>query len=152
LCLRYRLLKYCLDSKIELTEVNHTSFARLNELAKAERRRGNIPPHPFDNWFQLDVFLDIYGRKYRVIPKFNVAGHYLDLVIEGLQGRLAVACYADTWEGQAEYEQNLAEERQLERSGYGIFRTRASIYYRNPKVALEPLWKLLDNMKIFPGD
>ncbi|MDR1702735.1 MAG: hypothetical protein LBR56_08150, partial [Sporomusaceae bacterium] len=52
LCLRYRLLKYCLDPKIELTATNSNAFAKLEELTRASRRRDDLPPHPFENWFE----------------------------------------------------------------------------------------------------
>ena len=92
LCLRRNLLEYCLDPKIEVSEVLGLDLRELNELARtANRDQLNIPP-PFRSWFEVDVFLKVANRGYRVVPEFQVHGRFIDLVVEGMRGRLAVEC------------------------------------------------------------
>ena len=33
------------------------------------------------------------------MPQFEIAGYRIDLVVEGMQGRLAVECDGDAWHG-----------------------------------------------------
>ena len=70
-------------------------------------------PRPFGSWFEVHVFLKIIDRGYRVIPQFEVAGRYIDLLVEGMQGRLAVECDGDEWHGADRYEEDMARQRQL---------------------------------------
>src|SRR5262249_10191772 len=70
---------------------------------------------------------------------------------EGMQGRLAVECDGDQWHGPDRYEQDMARQRDLERSGWQFVRIRGSDFYRNNANAMEPLWAELDRLGIMPG-
>ena len=83
-----------------------------------------------------------------MIPQFEVAGYRIDLVVEGMQGRLAVECDGDAWHGPERYEQDMARQRILERCGWTFWRVRGSWFYREPEKALEGLWTTLDRLQI----
>jgi very-short-patch-repair endonuclease len=108
------------------------------------------PPFPFDSWFEIDVFLKIAERGYRVIPQFEIAGYRIDLVIEGMEGRLAVECDGDTWHGAERFQEDMARQRMLERSGWTFWRVRGGTFYRDPDTALKKLWSTLDQLRIYP--
>lgn len=151
MCLRYRLLEYCMNPKIEQTIVSGINTNQLRILFLSAKRSEDSPPHPFDSWFEVDVFLQIVEHGYRVVPQLEIAGYRIDLIVEGLHGRLAVECDGDRWHGPEQYEQDMARQRQLERSGYTFWRIRGSVYYRNPTAALESLWETLKQLRIYPS-
>jgi very-short-patch-repair endonuclease len=53
----------------------------------------------------------------------------IDLVVEGMQGRLAVECDGDQWHGPDRYEQDMARQRDLERAGWNFVRIRGGDFY-----------------------
>ena len=97
-CLRFEP-HYYRNPKVEpiggLTEVPPT-----DELVK-----------PFDSLFEQHVFHEIQKRGYRVRPQVEVAGYSIDLVVEGLRGRLAVECDGERWHGPDRYESDMARQR-----------------------------------------
>jgi hypothetical protein len=75
----------------------------------------------------------------------------IDLVVEGMQGRLAVECEGDVWQGQERYDVDVARQRDLERAGWEFVRLRGGEFYRDRDTAAEPLWSALDRLGIRPG-
>lgn len=149
-CLRYRLLEYCLNPHVETVEIEGLNIRDLRLRANAQDRNPDTVPDPFDSWFEVDVLLDLVDRGFRVNPQVKIAGYSIDLVVEGMNGRLAVECDGDRWHGPDRYADDLARQRQLERCGWTFWRVRGSQYYCNPARSLEPLWSLLDGMGIEP--
>jgi len=149
-CYRYALLQYCQDPKPETIDVGGLPVAEWRRLA-ARRGRDEKPPRPFDSWFEVDVFLKIVDRGYRVIPQFEVAGKRIDLVVEGMRGRLAVECDGDDSHGLEQYEADQARQRMLERCDCTFWRVRGSTFYRDPEAALRSLWETLDDLGIHPS-
>lgn len=147
-CVRYKLLEYCENPNIEQTDVAGISIASLRSEASMPGRGNGMPRLPFDSWFEVDVFLKIVDRGYYVVPQYKVAGYRIDLIVQGVHGCLAVECDGDAWHGYEQYEQDMARQRQLERSGYKFWRVRGSEYYRNPDEALVGLWDTLEDMQI----
>ena len=130
-CARYKLLQYCKNPHRVQNEIDE-----VNEL--------------FESRFEKEVFRIITAKGYRVIPQVKVGtmGKRIDMVIEGLKDRLAVECDGDKWHGIDKWEDDLERQRILERVGWKFWRVRGSAFYRNPAKAMEPLWKVLDEMEI----
>jgi len=150
-CLRYRLLEYCQNPTVEPTTVGGLNIEELRVIARTADRSRDLPPSPFDSWFEVDVCLMIVGRGFRVIPQFEIAGRRIDLLIEGMRGRLAVECDGDKWHGAERYEEDVSRERMLIRCGLTFWRVRGSTYYRDPEAALENLWETLNVREIYPA-
>jgi very-short-patch-repair endonuclease len=134
-CMRSRLLSYMLNP---------------GRLATEERDQR------FESQFERQVFQLIANRGFRVRTQVCVGDptnhrYRIDLVVEGMQGRLAVECDGDQWHGPDRYEQNMARQRDLERSGWQFVRIRGSDFYREHVKAMEPLWAELDRLGIKPG-
>ena len=127
-CFRSRLLSYYLNPKREQQEVDDGVF---------------------ESDFERDVFSDIKNKGYKVIPQFRVAEYRIDLVIEGMEKRLAVECDGDKWHGSEEFESDMKRQRILERAGWIFWRIRGSEYYRNKEHSLEGLWQVLEEMGIY---
>lgn len=69
----------------------------------------------------------------------------------GAKTRLAIECDGDAWHGPEAYEQDLARQRDLERSGWQFFRLRESTFYVDQPAALEELWETLRELEIHPS-
>lgn len=156
-CLRYRLLEYCLNPKVyQPEEIGETTIAELRRRAcnpsiRQSRKKGEkVLGTPFDSWFEVDVFFKILDRGYRVLPQFPVNTRHIDLVVEGLRGRLAVECDGDEDHGMEQWEEDQIRQRELERVGWTFWRVRGSDFYRKPDAALTELWETLERLKITP--
>jgi len=149
--LRYKLLNYCQNPTIEQESIGDISIDQLRLKAhnKNDRKQGNQPP-PFDSWFEVDVFLKIHDKGYRVHPQFKVAGYRIDLLVEGMQGRMAVECDGDEWHGAEQWEKDQSRQRQIERAGYPFWSIRGGTYYRDPDHSLDYLWEELQLNGIYP--
>ena len=84
------------------------------------------------------------------MPQYEVAGYRIDLVVEGLKGRLAVECDGDEWHGPDRYEADMSRQRDLERCGWVFHRIRGSDFCRDSVAALRELWETLERLKISP--
>lgn len=153
-CLKYKLLDHCMNPSIEQIPVGDMSLNELREIVHMTERTIGNQPSPFESWFEVDVFLELTNRGYQLIPQYKVNpndnSYRIDLVVMGMNGKLAVECDGDYWHGPAEYEKDMARQRELERCGWEFWRVRGGAYYRDPLLAMEPLWKLLDRRGIYP--
>ena len=134
-CMRYRLLTYMLHPERQLTD-------------EAEQR--------FESLLERHVYDQIAVRGFHVRTQVCVGDptnhrYRIDLVVEGMQGRLAVECDGDQWHGPDRYEQDMARQRDLERAGWQFVRVRGGDFYRDRTKAMEPLWAELDRLDIKPG-
>jgi very-short-patch-repair endonuclease len=149
-CLRRQLLEYCLNPKVGPPS-DGIDVTKLRQQAIEARRADSRAPLPFDSWFEVNVFLQIVDRGFRVIPQFALAGKRIDLLIEGMRGRLAVECDGDQWHGAEEWDRDVDRQRMLERCGLRFWRVRGSAYYRDSATALQPLWQVLEDNDIVAG-
>jgi very-short-patch-repair endonuclease len=149
-CLRYRFLDYCLHPKVSQREIGDLNLEYVKQIAQNIDRQHTSPPAPFESWFEVEVFFRIVDRGYRVIPQYEVAGYRIDLVVEGMENRLAVECDGDQWHGPEQYERDTARQRMLERCGWRFWRVRGSAFAVDPDGAMESLWRELEHSKVFP--
>jgi very-short-patch-repair endonuclease len=134
-CIRHRLLGYMLDPR---------------------RQRAEEARYRFESQFERDVFQVITDRGFHVRTQVCVGDptshrYRIDLVVEGMQGRLAIECDGDSWQGAERYEEDLARQRDLERAGWPFIRIRGSDFYHDRGRASEPLWRELHRLGIRPG-
>jgi len=153
-CLQHKLLSHCLTPSVEQLPVADMSLNELREKAQTtDRVLGNQPP-PFDSWFEVDVFLQLANRGYQLMPQYivnpNDNTYRIDIVVMGMNGKLAIECDGDHWHGPAEYESDMARQRELERCGWEFWRVRGGAFYRDQQAAMVSLWKLLEKRGIFP--
>jgi very-short-patch-repair endonuclease len=141
---QYRLLEYCQNPKVQ------SQSLPFDTAILGKHRRDERPPEPFESWFEVDVLMQIHTRGFRILPQYEVAGYRIDLVVEGLKGRLAVECDGDRWHGPDKYESDMSRERDLVRCGWVFYRIRGSDFYRDSVAALSELWETLERLKISP--
>ena len=152
-CLRYKLLSYCLapGSPQTTPHANAVDVKKIRELAILGDRSKIVPPLPFENWFEIDVFLRIHDRGYRVIPKFEIDRFRINLIVEGNTGSLAITCEDDSWDGDDQFRKDLMRQTRLERFGWHFWQIRASDFYLDPGKTMKQLWSALDKMGISAG-
>jgi very-short-patch-repair endonuclease len=108
---------------------------------------------PFGSKFEQRVFLKIREKGYAIQPQFEVNGRFIDLVVSGAKGRLAVECDGDYWHSSRDDQMaDLDRQLELERAGWRFVRIRESDFNRNPDKSLEHLWAELDRRGIRPND
>jgi very-short-patch-repair endonuclease len=146
--LRRRLLHFFLSPG--QADGLYEELDRLEREAKSRYRRPGGQPDPYESWFEVDVALELLRRKYRVRPQVKVAGYRIDLVVEGLQNRLAVECDGEAWHGPERYDQDMARQRQLERAGWTFVRIRESEFYAERDGALRRILEACDQLGIRP--
>lgn len=134
-CMRHRLLNYFMDPTRQATDEEEQTF---------------------DSEFERAVYRMIAARNFHVRTQVCVGDptnhrYRIDLVVEGIQGRLAVECDGDHWHGPDRYEQDMARQRDLERAGWQFVRIRGGDFYRDPERAMQPLWDELERLGIHPG-
>ncbi|WP_259334184.1 AAA domain-containing protein [Streptomyces umbrinus] len=106
---------------------------------------------PFQSLFEQRIFLRIKERGYDVVPQWEVNGKYIDLVVTGDHGRLAVECDGSPYHSTRQQIHDDAErERELRRAGWTFWRVRSSAFALSPEEALAPLWKRLTELGIHP--
>ncbi len=149
-CVRRSLLEHFLDP----TKSDHTvagiELDELQQIYTNADRQNQLPPRPFDSWFEVAVAMEILRRGYRVEPQYEHGGYRIDLLIQGSQARLAVECDGDHWHGPEVFEQDMHRQRALERVGLRFVRIRQVEFHADQEEALRPLWQTLERLGIEP--
>jgi very-short-patch-repair endonuclease len=148
--LKYRLLDYCLNPHLE--PAAGAGGLSLEELIRraAERLTAETPPPPFDSWFEVDVFIRLAQAGYRVLPQYELGGYRVDLLVEGMRGRIAVECDGDQWHGPDRFDEDASRQRDLERCGLHFVRVRGTAFCRDPEATLALVFAELDRNKVRP--
>ena len=147
-CMRHRLLTYFYDPARHAAGSIGIDLDDLRRQA-SDPDRPELAPAPFDSWFEVDVYLRIADRGYRVLPQYKAGRKRIDLVVEG-RTRLAIECDGDRFHTDENFDEDMARQRQLERANWRFWRVRGSTFYRDPDAALVPLWERLKELGIEP--
>ncbi|HEY44137.1 MAG TPA: DUF559 domain-containing protein, partial [Anaerolineae bacterium] len=150
MCLRRRLMNFFEHRRGGLEEGLAEDLKRLELEARKSPRHPGEQPEPYESWFEVDVALELLRRGYRIWPQYEVASKWIDIVVEGLEARLAVECDGDAWHGPEQYEKDMARQRQLERVGWTFVRVRESEFYANRTKAVEEIIRACDDLEIHP--
>ena len=141
-----------IDLRFSLLDYMLSPPSYLGESPRADAVSATDRQEPFDSLFEQRVFLAVRRRGYHVIPQFRVGRRKIDLVVSGLNGRLAVECdgtIAHTTVPQIRVD--MERERELRRVGWDFWRIRESDFTFDRARALEPLWNELERRGIQPG-
>lgn len=149
--LRRRLVSFFESPQNAAVDALFEDLDRLEREARGSRRLGT-QPDPYESWFEVDVALELLRRKLRVRPQVEVAGRRIDLVVEGVDARIAVECDGDEWHGPEQYEQDMARQRQLERAGWTFARVRESDFHVDRQRAVNAVVEACEALGIRPVD
>lgn len=135
-CVRYSLLKYCLEDNEQKEEIISSEYLLLND-------------------FEENIGKSIKESGYMLTPKVKVGKYTIDFVVETdlplkIQGenykKIAVQCIGmsedEDYNWQKQYEMQMC----LERVGWEFYKIRASEFYRNPAAVIERLTQKLNNL------
>ena len=91
--------------------------------------------------------------RFYVLKKFcdlNAFFYRIDLVIEGINAKLAVECDGEYWHGPDRYDYDMARQRQLERAGWKFVRIRESEFYIDREKAIQRIIEACEELGIKP--
>lgn len=148
--LRRKLLNFFYSANQDVYKSIYEELERLEREIYKKPRQPGTQPEPYESWFEVDVALELLRQGYKIIPQFKVSGYRIDLVIEGLENRLAVECDGEVWHGPEQYEYDMRRQRQLERAGWVFIRIRESEFYANRNQILEFIKKKCEEHNIYP--
>lgn len=104
-----------------------------------------------ESGFERDVFSRLSKLGYDVTPQVAVAGHRIDLVVEGDNDRrLAIELDGDSYHGPEKWLDDWTRQRRLERVGWTFWRCWASTYYLDREATISELVRVLEEMGIGP--
>jgi very-short-patch-repair endonuclease len=149
--LRRRVVSFFESPQDAAVDALFEDLDRLERQARGARQRGN-QPEPYESWFEVDVALELLRRKFRIRPQVEVAGRRIDLVVDGLDARLAVECDGDEWHGPEQYQRDMARQRQLERANWTFARIRESDFYGDRLRAIKAVVDACEELGIRPVD
>jgi len=118
----------------------HDPYALLREM----EIEGNRVESPFEK----QVMQRLVAAGFRVRPQWPVGAYRIDLVVEGLNRRLAVECDGEKWHTPEQLQNDLERQAILERLGWIFVRVRGSIFFRNPDAAMAPVFAKLAELEI----
>jgi hypothetical protein len=72
------------------------------------------------------------------------------MVVEGAGKRLALECDGDRYHPMEKLAEDMERQSILERLGWQFVRIRGSAFYRNPDLAMRPVFDRLGELGIFP--
>ncbi|MBZ9621533.1 hypothetical protein G9F71_001435 [Clostridium sp. FP2] len=137
-CVRYSLLKYCLEQNQPKEELKSSEYLLLND-------------------FEQHIEKSIKGIGYKLTPKVKLGKYTIDFVVETdlsseIQGanykKIAVQCIGMPSDEDYNWPKNYEMQMCLERMGWEFYKIRASEFYRNPSAVMERLKQKLNNLII----
>ena len=131
--LRRKLIEHAIDP----------GFAERNK--KEALKRAESP-------FEEAVIRLLTGAGFKVQTQHSVGAYRIDIVVEGRnQKRLAVECDGDRYHTLENLKEDADRQAILERVGWTFVRIRGSRFYRNPDIAMAPVFERLAQLGIQPG-
>lgn len=127
--LRFQLLRHVNDPQ-----------ATLRAFDK-EQRRTESP-------FEREVLKRLTGAGYLVRTQWQVGYFRIDMVVESGGKRLAVECDGDRWHPIEKLSEDIERQTILERLGWQFVRIRGTAFYRNPELAMRPVFARLTELDI----
>jgi very-short-patch-repair endonuclease len=134
----------------------HPDDARALLLAYAQRPRQieepvGAPEDRCENDFERAVLPMLTARGLRPVAQFRLGSYRVDFMVAGTDGRrLAIEC--DGYLGADAFAQGMRRQAVLERVGNCVFvRLRASLFHRDPDVAMEPVWERAEDLGLLRG-
>ncbi len=129
--LRLQLLRHARDPQATLRAFDQ------------EVRRAESP-------FEREVLKRLTGAGYRVRAQWQVGYFRIDMVVEGGGKRMAIECDGDRWHPLEKLAEDVERQTILERLGWQFVRIRGTAFYRNPELAMQPVFARLAELEIPP--
>jgi len=131
--LRRRLIEHALDP------------SQISRQIEAAQQRA-------ESEFERQVIQIMVARGYKVVSQWSVGAYRIDMVIVGVDDRLAVECDGEQYHTHDELERDIERQMVLERLGWKFERIRGSIFFRDAERAMKPIFDRLRKLGIAPCD
>lgn len=134
-CVRYALLKYCIEENEPKKEIKSDNHLLLND-------------------FEENIGRYIKENGYKITPKVKVGKYIIDFVVETDSSlsasdennkKIAVKCIGMTGDEDYDWQKQYEMQMCLERVGWEFYKIRASEFYRNPTIVMDRLIQKLKN-------
>src|SRR5262249_47862049 len=132
---------------------------RLRLIQHVEAAGATKPPEieladfHYDSDLQADLCRILDADGYRVIPRYIVGAHPIDIVVQGAgAARVGILCDGGRTIHADDLGSLLEHQMILERLGWKLIRIRSSEYFRDPKKELERLRRRLGARGIKPAE
>jgi superfamily I DNA and/or RNA helicase len=128
-CVRYSLLKYCLEENEPKEEIKSVEYLLLND-------------------FEEHIARSIKESGFKLTPKVKVGKYTIDFVVEsdlslekksGEYKKIAVKCIGMPSDEDYNWKKQYEMQMCLERMGWEFYKIRVSEFYRNPREIMETL-------------
>ena len=130
-------------SQIHLNPITLSGFYQNPPTSEQVRAK-------FESPFEEAIYDWLTFRGYRVTPQVKVGNYRIDLVVEGINSRLAVECDGDRWHPIDQWSSDRLRQRQIERAGWKFWRVWGSAFYGDPDAAMRNILPLLEELDIKP--
>lgn len=104
----------------------------------------------FDSVFEEEIFQALNNKGYHVIPQYEVNHYKIDLVVEGIAGKLAIECDGERYHGPEKFEDDMNRQQVLERAGWQFYRIRGRHYFKDKNGTINDLLDYLEKENILP--
>ena len=115
---------------------------------QATLRAFNKEEHRTESHFEGEVLKRLTDAGYLVRTQFQVGYFRIDMVVEGGHKRLAVECDGDRWHPLEKLEKDIERQTILERLGWEFVRIRGTQFYRDPQLAMGPVFARFNELEI----
>ncbi|UQV55618.1 AAA domain-containing protein [Corynebacterium pseudodiphtheriticum] len=139
------------DIRAQLLQYAYSVAEGVPELAVSTSVPNDIRVERFDSLFEQRVYNKIVEKGYQVTPQYPELGYRIDLVVTGVQGRLAVECDGDYWHSDQNALRDQHRQRELERLGWTFVRIFESDFYLDPDEQMQRVWNQLNELGITPA-
>lgn len=130
-CVRFKILEF---------------FENFNQ----KQAKYEIAKTKFDSIFEEEIFIALTNNGYNVIPQYESNGFKIDLVVEAIDGKLAVECDGERYHGREQFEADFRRQAILERAGWEFYRIRGRDYFSNKEKSIKNLLAYLINNGMHP--
>ena len=116
----------------------------------ASQRAYNQEVGKTESPFEREVLKRLTDAGYRVRSQWEVGYFRIDMVVEGAGKRLAVECDGDRYHPMEKLAEDMERQSILERLGWQFVRIRGSAFFRDPELAMRPVFNRLGELGIPP--
>lgn len=148
---RMYLFRSITESDVREDSLNGRVMQHFRQPFRRDFRKVEALREQCESGFEREMFDELVKRGFRVTPQVPCGGYRIDLVVEGNEGRrLAIECDGDRFHGPAQWQDDMARQRVLERAGWTFWRCFASSFVRRRESVLADLLHTLHRLGIEP--
>lgn len=128
------------DLRLKLLRHVHDPQATIRAFTEATTRT--------ESPFERAVLKILIDAGYRVTTQWQAGYYRIDMVVEGGGKRLAIECDGDRYHPIEKLAEDINRQTILERLNWTFVRIRGSAFYRDEATAMQPIFKMLEELEI----